>query len=81
MKRERYDDAIPYVCNTCGTEFPVGGYCESDGKGGTVIVPAKRGEVFCPNDDGYRWFRTGADGRMKDSLVPTHDVNWTGGRL
>jgi len=73
MKRNRYSDDIPYHCNTCGTDFPVEGYYEPDGEGGTIIVPARRGEVLCPNDGGYVMPFPGGD-----RIIPSHDVNWTG---
>ena len=73
MKRNRYDDNIPYECNTCGETFTVEGYREPDGEGGTVIIPATRGEVLCPNDDG--WTVSFSRGKR---IVPTHDTNYTG---
>lgn len=75
MKQERYSDNIPYECNTCGEEFPLEGYYEPDGEGGTIIVTATRGHTFCPNDKGtYRYF---SQPRGLEH-IPTHDVNWTG---
>ena len=76
MKRDRYSDDIPYECNTCGEEFPVEGYYEPDGEGGTMIVEASNGPTFCPNDKGtYKVFPRGLE------HIPTHDVNWTGETL
>ncbi len=78
MKRERYDDEIPFECNTCGEKFPVEGYYEPDGEGCTIIVTARRGHVICPNDG---ISQRGRQRNKRIDVIPVHDVNYRGDTL
>ena len=71
MKRDRYEDEIPFYCNDCGEDFTIEGYVEDGGDEGAVVIPAAGGPILCPNDKGWA-IRAGLDRRMV--LVPTHDV-------
>ena len=75
MKRNEYDDEIPFHCNSCSEDYTIEGYVHSFGDDEVRIIPAEgsRGD-WCPNDEGI-----GVDSYWSGRhLVPTHDTNWTG---
>ena len=77
MKRNRYDDAIPFHCNTCDIDFTVEGYVEPLRFPDFIIIPAESHGDMCPNDDGVRVASSGAFGGGS-LLIPTHDTNYIG---
>ena len=75
LKRNSYDDEIPFTCETCGEEFTIEGFYDGYGEGAR-IVPADGDRVLCPNDYDYT-----ISFRPMKQTIPSHDVSYTGGAL
>jgi len=75
LKRNSYDDEIPFICETCGEEFEIEGFYEGYGEHAR-IVPADGDPVLCPNDEGVR---VSTPDHLGQRTVPIHDVAYTGG--
>ena len=76
LKRNSYDDEIPFCCETCGEEFTIEGFVEPNSYEGFRIIPAGDDPVLCPNDEGVR---VSTPDHLGQRTVPIHDVAYTGG--